>query len=382
MNIVIATDSFKGCCTTLEAAAEFKRGILRVFPNACINIIPIADGGEGTVSAVLGALGGSLKSVRVKGPLGQETDAVYGIAPGGRAVLEMAAASGLTLVKGKKDPMRASTYGTGELIKAALDSGCTDIYIGIGGSATNDGGAGMAEALGVRFADQSGRPVPPGGGSLHLIDTIDISNTDKRLKNVSITVMSDVTNPLCGENGASAVYGPQKGATPEQVKLLDSGLEHLARKACKQLHTDFAKTPGAGAAGGLGFGLMAFTGARLRSGIEAILDLGGFDGVARDADLIITGEGNLDAQSAMGKVLSGIARRAKAYGKPVIAIAGGIGAGAERIYEYGIDAAISSTIRPMTVEEAMGAAGELLAAASERAMRLVKIGMLMKGKGE
>jgi len=378
MNIVIATDSFKGCCTTLEAAAEFKRGILRVFPNARINIIPIADGGEGTVSAVLSALGGSLKPVRVKGPLGEETEAVFGIASGGRAVLEMAAASGLTLVT-KKDPMRASTYGTGELIKAALDSGCTDIYIGIGGSATNDGGAGMAEALGVRFADKNGRPVPPGGGSLHLIDTIDISNVDKRLNNASITVMSDVTNPLCGENGASAVYGPQKGATPEQVKLLDSNLEHLARKVREQLHTDFANTPGAGAAGGLGFGLMAFTGAKLRSGIEAILDLAGFDALARDADLIITGEGNLDAQSAMGKVLSGIARRAKAYGKPVIAIAGGIGKGAERIYEHGIDAAISSTCRPMTVEEAVAAAGELLAGAAERAMRLVKTGMLMKG---
>jgi len=375
MNIVIATDSFKGCCTTLEAAAEFKRGILRVFPNARINIIPIADGGEGTVSAVLSALGGSLKPVRVKGPLGEETEAVFGIASGGRAVLEMAAASGLTLVT-KKDPMRASTYGTGELIKAALDSGCTDIYIGIGGSATNDGGAGMAEALGVRFADKNGRPVPPGGGSLHLIDTIDISNVDRRLNNANITVMSDVTNPLCGENGASAVYGPQKGATPEQVKLLDSNLEHLARKVREQLHTDFANTPGAGAAGGLGFGLMAFTGAKLRSGIEAILDL---DALARDADLIITGEGNLDAQSAMGKVLSGIARRAKAYGKPVIAIAGGIGKGAERIYEQGIDAAISSTCRPMTVEEAVASAGELLAGAAERAMRLVKTGMLMKG---
>jgi glycerate kinase len=378
MNIVIATDSFKGCCTTLEAAAEFKRGILRVFPNARINIIPIADGGEGTVSAVLSALGGSLKPVRVKGPLGEETEAVFGIASGGRAVLEMAAASGLTLVT-KKDPMRASTYGTGELIKAALDSGCTDIYIGIGGSATNDGGAGMAEALGVRFADKNGRPVPPGGGSLHLIDTIDISNVDRRLNNANITVMSDVTNPLCGENGASAVYGPQKGATPEQVKLLDSNLEHLARKVREQLHTDFANTPGAGAAGGLGFGLMAFTGAKLRSGIEAILDLAGFDALARDADLIITGEGNLDAQSAMGKVLSGIARRAKAYGKPVIAIAGGIGKGAERIYEQGIDAAISSTCRPMTVEEAVASAGELLAGAAERAMRLVKTGMLMKG---
>ncbi len=378
MNIVIATDSFKGCCTTLEAAAEFKRGILRVFPNARINIIPIADGGEGTVSAVLSALGGSLKPVRVKGPLGEETEAVFGIASGGRAVLEMAAASGLTLVT-KKDPMRASTYGTGELIKAALDSGCTDIYIGIGGSATNDGGAGMAEALGVRFADKNGRPVPPGGGSLHLIDTIDISNVDRRLNNANITVMSDVTNPLCGENGASAVYGPQKGATPEQVKLLDSNLEHLARKVREQLHTDFANTPGAGSAGGLGFGLMAFTGAKLRSGIEAILDLAGFDALARDADLIITGEGNLDAQSAMGKVLSGIARRAKAYGKPVIAIAGGIGKGAERIYEQGIDAAISSTCRPMTVEEAVASAGELLAGAAERAMRLVKTGMLMKG---
>lgn len=378
MNIVIAADSFKGCCTSLEAAAEFKRGIFRVFPDAVIDIIPIADGGEGTVNAVLSALGGSLETVPVKGPLGEEVNAVFGVISQNRAVIEMAAASGLTLVKGKKDVLCASTYGTGQLIKAALDAGCTDIYIGIGGSATNDGGAGMAQALGVSFLDSHGFPIPPGGGSLYLIEKIDISDLDKRLKEARITVMSDVNNPLCGENGASAVYGPQKGASPEQVALLDKGLKHLAQKVRGQLKADLEETPGAGAAGGLGFGLMAFAGAKLRSGIEAILDLSGFDRLAAAADIIITGEGNLDAQSAMGKAAAGVAGRAKKYGKPVVAIAGGISREARSVYERGIDAAISSTCRPMSVQEAVESAGELLADAAERAMRLIKTGMRIK----
>jgi glycerate kinase len=260
MNIVIATDSFKGCCTTLEAAKEFKRGIIRVFHNAVINIIPIADGGEGTVNAVISALGGSLRNVRVCGPMGGDVTASFGLISEQEAVIEMAAASGLTLIKGEKDPLRASTYGTGQLIKAALDLGCMRIYIGIGGSATNDGGAGMAAALGARFLDADGREIPPSGGNLHLIEHIDITNLDKRLKGVNITAMSDVTNPLCGLNGASAVYGPQKGASPQQVELLDRGLLHFAEKVSESFHIDFKDVPGAGAAGGLGFGLLAFTG--------------------------------------------------------------------------------------------------------------------------
>lgn len=375
MNILIATDSFKGCCTTLEVAAEFKKGILRVFPEASVSVLPVADGGEGTVDAVINAAGGRLAQAQVKGPLGEPVTAVFGVISRREAVIEMAAASGLTLIK-QKDAVNSSTYGTGQLIKAALSLGCTDIYIGIGGSATNDAGAGMAQALGVRLLDAQGKEVPPGGGGgLNMVHTIDVSKLDNRLAQARITIMSDVTNPLCGESGASAVYGPQKGASPEQVKLLDSSLAHFAGVVKRQLGIDAAGNPGAGAAGGLGFGLMAFAGAEMRSGIDAILDLGGFDRLAQQADLVITGEGSLDGQSVYGKVPVGVARRAKKYGKPVIAIAGGTGPGAESLFEYGIDALISSTCRPMSVEEAVALWDELLADAAERAMRLVKTGM-------
>lgn len=374
MNVLIASDSFKGCCTSYEAAAAFKRGILRVFPHASVDIIPIADGGEGTVSAVISSCGGFLKQVSVKGPLGEEVTAAFGLLSEKEAVIEMAAVSGLTLA-GRKDPMRASTYGTGQLIAAALDAGRTDIYIGIGGSATNDGGAGMARALGARFLDANGDPVPQGGGSLHLIHHIDISGMDERLKSAKIIVMSDVTNPLCGENGASEVFGPQKGASPGQVKLLDEGLKRFSQKVKEQLVTDYANAPGAGAAGGLGFGLMAFTGAKICSGIETILDLCGFDVPAEKADIVITGEGSLDAQSVFGKVPVGVAKRAKKFGKPVIAIAGCLGKGSEKIYEHGIDAAISGICSPMNVQEAVAGSEELLANAAERAMRLLNIGM-------
>jgi glycerate kinase len=378
VKILIATDSFKGCCSTLEAANEFKKGVLRVFPGAFVTIIPVADGGEGTVDAVIGALGGSIFYAEVTGPLGESVTAAFGLISKSKAVIEMAAASGLTLVK-EKDPLRATTYGTGQLIAAALGLGCADIFIGIGGSATNDGGAGMAQALGARFLDQEGNPVPLGGGSLHLIDKIDISGMDNRLKSVNITVMSDVTNPLCGEKGASEVFGPQKGATPGQVKLLDSGLYQLAGKTSELIGADYSDVLGAGAAGGLGFGLMAFAGASMRPGIETVLDIAGFDRLASEADLIITGEGSLDGQSVYGKAPVGIARRAKKYGKPVVAIAGGIGEGAERVYGHGIDALISSTCRPMSVEEAVSRWDELLADAAERAMRLIKTGIDLKG---
>jgi glycerate kinase len=380
MNILIAADSFKGCCTSREAAAGFKKGILRVFPHAQINIIPIADGGEGTVNAVLSARGGALKHVNVKGPLGDNVTAAFGLLSEKEAVIEMAAASGLTLVS-KNDPMRATTYGTGQLIASALDAGCTYIYIGIGGSATNDGGAGMAQALGARFMDRNGDTVPLGGGSLRLIHSIDVSGMDKRLESAKLTVMSDVTNPLCGENGASAVFGPQKDASPEQVKLLDEGLKAFSQKVKEEMGVGCASAPGAGAAGGLGFGLMAFTGAKLCSGIATILDLSGFDVLAEKADIIITGEGSLDKRSIFGKAPAGVAKRAKKFGKPVIAIAGGIEKGSDKLYEYGIDAAISGICRPMSIQEAMAESGELVADAAETAMRLLDIGMGLKHRG-
>lgn len=380
MKILIASDSFKGCCNTLEAAEEFERGVRRVLPDAGIKVLPIADGGEGTVEAVISARGGSLRYAKVKGPSGLKVRAAFGLITGEEAVIEMASASGLTLIRGAKDPMSTTTYGTGQLIKEALDLGCKRIFIGIGGSATNDGGAGMARALGAGFLDRKGKAVPPGGGSLHLIKTIDISGLDSRLKSTEIVVMSDVNIPLCGKNGASAVFAPQKGASQKQVELLDAGLAHFAERVREQLGIDYRDAPGAGAAGGLGYGLMVFAGAQIRSGIRTILDINGFDKLASDADIIISGEGSIDGQSIYGKVPVGIAQRAKKLGKPVVVIAGGIGKGAEKVFDYGIDAIISSTCRPMAVREAIDSWRELLADAAERAMRMILVGMQIRDR--
>ncbi|ADY57357.1 glycerate kinase [Syntrophobotulus glycolicus DSM 8271] len=381
MKVLIASDSFKGSLSSLEVGQAITGGIKNVIPEAAVRIIPIADGGEGTVEAMVIACEGEYLTYTVTGPLGDPVQAKIGIIQGGIAVMEMAAASGLPLVpKEKRNPLITTTRGTGELIKyaLALDRGIRRILIGIGGSATNDGGTGMARALGIRFLDQNERELPEGGGSLLSLHRIDFSGADQRIRDLEITVMCDVDNPLCGPRGASAVYGPQKGATPEMVVHLDSCLGHLAEVIKRQNGTEIKDVPGAGAAGGLGGGLMAFTGAVLKSGTEAILETIEFDRMAEEADLIITGEGRMDAQSAFGKVPMGVASRGQKQGKPVIAIVGSVGEGAEDLYQYGLNAIIPIVNRPMSLDEAMAEGRELTVRAAEMAIRLMAAGAKMR----
>lgn len=413
MRILIACDSFKGSLSSVEAAKSISAGARRVFPTAEIDIIPVADGGEGTAMALTEALGGRLERVWVCGPMANPVEAFFGILPGGEAVMDMASASGLTLTpKGKTDVLSATTYGTGQLILAALDQGCRRIYLGIGGSATNDGGLGMAQALGARFLDHegsvlgarflgsegnalgegdqlNGRASPPTGlcagqsfpgvylAGKHLaqVAAVDLSGLDPRLASTEISVLCDVTNPLCGPSGASYVYGPQKGAGPAEMALLDEGLARLAGVARQALGQDFAGLPGAGAAGGLGFGLMAFVGANLLPGIDFMLNAAGFDDKARRADLIITGEGRLDRQSAFGKAPAGVAARGRAAGVPVAAIGGAIEGGLQDLYEAGVSAAEAGVCSPIPLAEAMEKAPAYVADAAERLMRAVALGM-------
>ncbi len=375
MKILIAPDSFKGSNSSLNVADAIAEGIQRVLPDAITEKVPIGDGGEGTVEALVAANEGDLVSVEVSGPLGDPVKAGYGIIDENTAVLEMAAASGLDLVPAaKREVTRASTYGTGEMISHALDQGVREIIIGIGGSATNDGGTGMATALGYRFLDRDGGELSPGGGSLSKIARIDASHVDPRIAETVFRVACDVSNPLTGERGASAVYGPQKGATEDDVKLLDEGLGRLAELVRRDMGIEAAEKPGAGAAGGLGYGLTVFCGASLETGIDIVLDAVNFEKRIEDVDLVITGEGKIDGQTAYGKVPIGVARRAKVYGVPVLVIAGDIGEGIEGVYEAGIDAVMSSVNRAMSLEEAMSNSRELIIDAAERAMRMVRLG--------
>ena len=373
MKVVIAPDSYKGCLSALEVAKAMERGVLSVFPSAEVRKIPIADGGEGTVAALVTATNGQLRQAEVTDPLGNKISAHWGVLGDGRtAVIEMAAASGLPLVpKEKRDPRVTTTYGTGELIKAALADGLAKIIIGIGGSATNDGGTGMARALGVRFLDAAGQEVAAGGGSLAEICQIDTTGLDPRLKNTEIVVACDVDNPLCGTRGASAVFGPQKGATPEMVQQLDAGLAKYASCARQATGRDVAEKAGAGAAGGLGAGLMFFTPAQLKPGVEIVLDAVGFSDIVRDADFVITGEGRTDFQTAFGKAPVGVAKVAKTHGAPVFCISGGLGDGAEDVLAQGIDAVMSICDRPLSLEECMAAGAQLIEPAAARLSRIV-----------
>ena len=373
MKVVIAPDSYKGCLSALEVAKAMERGVLSVFPSAEVRKIPIADGGEGTVAALVMATNGQLRQTEVTDPLGNKIIAHWGVLGDGRtAVIEMAAASGLPLVpKEKRDPRVTTTYGTGELIKAALAEGLAKIIIGIGGSATNDGGTGMARALGVRFLDAAGQEVAAGGGSLAEICQIDTTGLDPRLKNTEIVVACDVDNPLCGTRGASAVFGPQKGATPEMVQQLDAGLAKYASCARQATGRDVAEKAGAGAAGGLGAGLMFFTPAQLKPGVEIVLDAVGFSDIVRDADFVITGEGRTDFQTAFGKAPVGVAKVAKTHGAPVFCISGGLGDGAEDVLAQGIDAVMSICDRPLSLEECMAAGAQLIEPAAARLCRIV-----------
>ncbi len=333
VNIVIATNSFKGTLTSSEAGRAMADGIRRVLPGAHVVVVPVADGGEGTTGALLHACGGRRHSVRVDGPLGDPVEAELALlGDGGRAVIEMAAASGLPLVPpDRRNPLRASTYGTGQLIIAALEIGCREILVGAGGSATVDGGCGAAQALGVRFLAADGRVIDPpmGGERLGDVQRIDLTHRDPRIRETTVTVLCDVNNPLCGPNGAARVFGPQKGADAEQVESLERNLTHLADVVRRDVGVDLRNMPGAGAAGGLAGGLAAFAGARLTPGADAILDLVRFDDCLHGADLVITGEGRLDAQSMMGKLVGVVAARARAARVPTLVIAGSVGPGAD-----------------------------------------------------
>ncbi|MDU7471735.1 MAG: glycerate kinase [Paenibacillus macerans] len=337
---VLAPDSFKESMTAKEVCAAMEKGLRKVYPHADYIHVPMADGGEGTVQSLVDASGGRIYTKVVTGPLGEPVTARYGILGDGEtAAIEMASASGIHHVsKETKNPLITTTYGTGELIRECLDKGIKRIIIGIGGSATNDGGAGMAEALGARFLDAEGRDLPRGGGALKRLERIDISALDPRLRQVNLIVACDVTNPLCGEHGASHVFGPQKGATPEMVRQLDAGLAHYADIAKRQLGKDVRDIPGAGAAGGLGAGLLIFTQAVLRKGIEIVIEYTGLKQKVAEADVVFTGEGGIDFQTKFGKTPYGVAKAAKEAGKKVIAVAGYIGEGIEALYEEGIDA--------------------------------------------
>lgn len=369
MKIVIAPDSFKESLSAPDVAAAIARGWQQVFPEAQVLLRPMADGGEGTVDAVLAATGGERRECTVRGPLGEPVQAHWGWLGEGTAVLEMAAASGLHWVpRERRDATITSSYGTGELIRLALDAGARRIILGLGGSATNDGGAGLLQALGVRFLDADERELAPGGLALAQLAQVDVSSLDPRLLQVRFEIAADVDNPLCGPRGASHVFGPQKGANPQQVEQLDAALECYARVVAATLGEDHSRQPGVGAAGGLGFAARAFLHASFRPGIELVAELSGLAEAVQGADLVITGEGQLDSQSLHGKTPVGVARVARAAGVPVIALAGSLGEGYQAVYAAGIEAAFSLTSGPQSLEQAMnGAAVELQARACDLA---------------
>lgn len=355
MKIIIAPDSFKGSVSALDVAKNIEAAVRSVDATVETVLMPVADGGEGTVDAISSCVPAQIHKVKVCGPMKEEAEAYYAtIEDGKTAVIEMAQASGLPMVPvAERNPLLATTYGTGQLMKDALDRGVKKMIIGIGGSATNDGGAGALNALGASFLDENGKPLSLGGGSLAELKTIDLSQFDKRICDTEIVVACDVTNPLTGQAGASYIYGPQKGATPEMVEELDQALSHFADVSKEVLGEDFSVCPGAGAAGGLGFALLAFCKAKFAAGIDIVLDVCGFEKELQDADLVITGEGRIDGQSVCGKVLYGIGMRAKKQNVPVIAIGGGVKEDSEALLDCGISAMFSIANGPITLEYAM-----------------------------
>ena len=380
MHIILAPDSYKGSLSALAVADAMERGIRDIFADATVSKIPIADGGEGTVEALIMSTGGQMIQQKIVGPLGEEIDSYWGILGDGETgVIELAAASGLPLVpREQRNPLLTTTFGTGQLIKAALDYGLRKLIIGIGGSATNDGGAGMAQALGVKFLDSDNNELSQGGGALARLARIDLSDLDKRLAETDIKVACDVDNPLCGPLGASAVYGPQKGATSDMVAQLDHVLMNYAAVAQLATHRDVALIPGAGAAGGVGAGLLFFTNAKLIPGIQIVLEAANFAEKLKQADLVITGEGSTDFQTAHGKAPVGVAKIAKQAGIPTICLSGGLGTGAEDVLQHGIDGLMSIVPRPMELEKCIESAEELIQAATARICRLIRIGIKMK----
>lgn len=375
MKIVIAPDSFKESMTALEAAKSIEKGMKAVFPDAEYRLLPMADGGEGTVQSLVDATGGTIRERSVTGPLGETVQAFFGILGNGKtAVIEMAAASGLHLVEpAKRNPLLTTSRGTGELIRAALDEGVSHIIVGIGGSATNDGGVGMMQALGGKFLDEKGEEIGPGGGALSAIKSIDLSLLDSRLDSVKLEVACDVTNPLTGPTGASAIFGPQKGATPEVVRTLDGNLAHLASITIGG--SEVASIAGTGAAGGLGFALLAFLKAELNRGIDIVLKAVNFSEKVKDASLVITGEGRIDGQTIYGKTPIGVAKSAKVYEIPVIGIAGSLTEDSTVVYEHGIDALFSIVPGIIELNEALSQAPRLLERASRNMASVLKMGI-------
>ncbi|WP_198115265.1 glycerate kinase [Massilia rhizosphaerae] len=381
MKIVIAPDSFKESLTALQVAHAIEAGMREVWPDAAYVKVPVADGGEGTVQAMIDATGGRRVDVRVTGPLGQTVDAFYGRAGGadGLAVIEMAAASGLEGVPPDlRDPRTATSRGTGELIRAALDAGARRFVLGVGGSATNDGGAGMLQALGVRLLDDAGRDIGPGGAALAQLARIDASGLDARVREAEFRIACDVDNPLTGPRGASAVFGPQKGATPAMVAQLDAALAHYADIVKRDLGRDVAQMPGAGAGGGIAAAMVVFLDGQLRPGIEIVTEAVGLDAAVRDADLVVTGEGRIDGQTVNGKTPMGVARLARRHGKPVVAIGGSLAPDADAVHAEGIEVVVAAVARPCSVAEALAGADANLRRAARNLAAALALGARLR----
>ena len=340
-NILLIPDSFKGTMSSEEICSIMDKAIKTHYPDAEVKQIPVADGGEGSVDAFLQALGGEKRSLTVQGPFGKPMESFYGVVKGNTAIIEMAACAGLPLVGDELHPERTTTYGVGELILAAAKSGCKEIIVGLGGSATNDAGCGAAAACGVLFKDEKGKAFIPTGGTLHQVASIDCSGLDKALQNISITTMCDIDNPFYGTKGAAYIFGPQKGADAEMVKILDANLESLAKVISKDCKLDVQAIPGSGAAGGMGGGMAAFFGSALQMGIETVLDTVNFGKLLETADMVLTGEGKIDSQSLRGKVVIGVARRAKKANVPVLAVVGDISDDVEGAYDEGVSGIFS-----------------------------------------
>jgi glycerate 2-kinase len=374
MNILIAVDSFKNCLSSPEAGDAIRKGILQELTDSEIRVIPVADGGEGTAEALMQSKGGKIIELMVHNPLMEEILATYVILGDNKtAVIELAKASGIELIpESERNPWVTTTFGTGQLISDALKKGCTKLLIAIGGSATNDAGIGMAQALGVKFFDENNKTIGLGGGALSHIQQIDSTNIEKRLLETEIIVACDVSNPLTGPQGASVVFGPQKGGDPNMVSKLDQNLKHFAEVVQHQMGKDIESIPGAGAAGGLGAGLLAFTNAVLKPGFEIVRSETNLDKQIKWADLIITGEGKMDSQTCFGKTPVGVARISKQFGKTVVAITGTLGEGYQELYSYGFDAIFSILDKPMTLNEALITAPQLLERCGRSVIRLWK----------
>lgn len=373
--ILLAPDSFKESMTAKEVCLAMEKGIKKVNDKITCIHVPMADGGEGTMQSLIDATNGTVYSIEVAGPLSNRVEAQYGILGNGEVgVIEMASASGIHLVpKEKRNPLITTTYGTGELIRACLDKGVKKILIGIGGSATNDGGAGAMQALGAKFLDEQEKEIGFGGGNLGKIKKIDLTTFDERLSKVEIEVACDVNNPLCGENGASNIFGPQKGATKEMIEILDKNLKYFADVIRKQCNKDVESMPGAGAAGGLGASLVAFLDGKLKKGIELVIQYSGLEEKVKNCDLVFTGEGSIDYQTKFGKTPIGVASVAKKYDKPVIAVAGKVGDNIDDLYENGIDSIFGIMRGVTSIEEALKDGEENIEKAAENIMRLINL---------